>query len=306
MALRLDSWAHQFIVFAILFALTLAGRPASAALSRHRIIEHKAHAIRHAAHAHRTGTRMAGNRGRYAAHSTRHQHAAKPTHIALRDKPLIVIDPGHGGLDSGAIGRSGTLEKYVTLTEAKDLQQVLLASHRYRVALTRDSDSYVSLSRRLARTNAGDVALFISLHADASPDRSARGATVYIRSGAGAGPQLRKLEADQASPSAIGHAIADGGEKINAEPGSGLLQYTMVDNLNDDIRMTGDPDRSARFFVLANRDIPSVLIEMGFLSNRQDEALLKNPRHLHRIALAIRDAIDDYFADLRRARVPNT
>lgn len=311
----LDSWRRRCLIIAAVFVSpVLVGDPANAGTRRHHSVHHQPAAtlsrpsVHHAGRARPFATttvrNAAGQSIRLHVHVTNHRRVAKPATAASSDKPLIVVDPGHGGRDSGAIGRSGTLEKRVTLAEARELQRILLAGGRYFVVLTRNGDSYVPLSRRLAFTNRGGVALFISLHADASPDRDARGATVYMHSG-NADPQFRKFGSDQASSRAIGHALADG-QKFATQPGSALLQYTMVDNLNDDVRMTEDPDQEAHFFVLANRTIPSVLLEMGFLSNRQDEIVLKNRRDLQRIARAIRDAIDDYFADLRRSSAPDT
>jgi N-acetylmuramoyl-L-alanine amidase len=82
-------------------------------------------------------------------------------------------------------------------------------------------------------------------------------------------------------------------------PGSALLQYTMIDNLDDDVRMVAHPARQGHLYVLAERDIPGVLVEMGFLSNRHDEALLKEAKYRLTIADAIRDAVDDYYAALK-------
>lgn len=212
-------------------------------------------------------------------HHTRARHAArhvKPraTLARARDtRPLIVIDPGHGGKDPGAIGRAGTQEKTVTLATAQLLAQELRATGRYRVALTRVDDRFVPLGQRLAKSRG--AAMFISIHADASPDRTARGASVYARANARPGA---------AAHTAMFH-------------GTTRLQQTMIDNLDDDLRMTGAPARLARLHVLANPTAPSVLVEIGFISNRQDEAQLRQHRHRATIAGAIKDAVDEHFAD---------
>lgn len=200
---------------------------------------------------------------------TVHQRPAAQHHVARarpqapRVLPLVIIDPGHGGLDSGAVGHAGTLEKTVTLAHALELRAALLATHRYRVVLTRDSDEFVPLGDRLAAGRAG-AALLISLHADSSPDPRARGASVYIRSQSGTS-----------------------------------LQSQVIDSLEDDIRMTASPARAGHLYVLANSSTPGVLVELGFISNRQDEALLKSPKHRKVVAAAIRDAVDGYFAELK-------
>jgi N-acetylmuramoyl-L-alanine amidase len=199
------------------------------------------------------------------AHNRRHTHAKHTARSSPRiqtgapkqdeAKPLIVIDPGHGGSDPGAVGISGTVEKTVTLATALELRRLLMASGHYRVALTRTGDGSVSLASRLAFARTHDADLMIAIHADASLDRHARGASVY-----------------------------------------------MIDQLNDDVRMVATPARTGHLYVLGARSIPSVLLEMGFLSNRQDEALLRRPAHRHLLVQAIKDAIDDYFAGIRRSR----
>jgi len=201
-------------------------------------------------------------------------HHAKPRQIArARDtRPLVVIDPGHGGKDPGAIGLAGTQEKTVTLATAQHLAQQLRASGRYRVVLTRTDDRFVPLNQRLAKSYG--AAMFISIHADASKDRTARGASVYARSGT-------------AARNAMFH-------------GTARLQQTMIDNLDEDLRMTGAPARQARLHVLANPAAPSVLVEIGFISNRQDEAQLRQPRHRATVAAAIREAVDEHFAEQGR------
>ncbi len=203
-----------------------------------------------------------------------------------------MIDPGHGGIDPGTVGRSGTLEKTVTLHTALELARVLRASGRYQVLLTRSDDRFVSLADRAVYGRMHGAALIISLHADASPDRSARGTSVYIRSDAVAGSRLKGHSPGLAE---MAQAL---GKPPAAQAGSAWLQYSIIDRLNDAMEMTAAPARAAHFWVLANEDIPGVLVEMGFLSNRQDEALMRNGRHRLLIARLIRDAIDSYFTSI--------
>jgi len=195
-------------------------------------------------------------------------HAHKPKLVDHR--PLIIIDPGHGGTDPGAVGVSGTPEKTVTLATALELRRVLEATGRYRIALTRTTDRTVSLADRVGFARRQNADLLIAIHADAARNRHARGASVYVRSG------------DAAAPLAA----------------SAGLQDSMIDKLEDDVRMVPAPARAARFYVLGARSIPSVLLEMGFVSNRQDEALLRQPRHRRVIVDAIKDAVNDYFASI--------
>ena len=205
---------------------------------------------------------------------------------------MIVIDPGHGGADPGTVGRSGTLEKTITLQTALELARLLRASGRYEVLLTRSDDRFVSLAERAAYGRAHTAALIISLHADASPDHSARGTSVYIRSERAPGSGSRRRQSDVAE---MAQAL---GKPPAPQSGSAWLQYSIIDRLNDAMEMTAAPARAAHFWVLANEDIPGVLVEMGFLSNRQDEALMRNGRHRLLIARLIRDAIDSYFASI--------
>jgi N-acetylmuramoyl-L-alanine amidase len=231
---------------------------------------------------------------------TRHSHmAARPAHRhrlagagVRQPRPVIVIDPGHGGTDPGTVGRSGTLEKTVTLQTAVELARLLRASGRYEVLLTRDDDRFVSLADRAAYGSAHGAALIISLHADASPDRSARGTSVYIRSDRAAGSGSRRRS------SAIAETAQALGKPPAPQAGSAWLQYSIIDRLDDAMEMTPAPARAAHFWVLANQNIPGVLVEMGFLSNRQDESLMRNARHRLLIARLVRDAIDSYFGSI--------
>ena len=214
-------------------------------------------------------------------------------------KPMIVIDAGHGGRDSGAVGAAGTLEKTVTLATARELARQLRATGRYRVALTRERDVFVSLRRRVAFARARAAALFISIHADWSKHSRAHGASVYVRPNQPPGLAVTRLAADTSTSGAIARTL-DG---IAPQPiaSSPWLQYAMIDNLDDDIHMLHDPAREAHLYVLRITTVPSVLLEMGFLSNRRDEALLRQAKHRAVIARAIRDAIKDYF-DVLKAR----
>jgi N-acetylmuramoyl-L-alanine amidase len=232
-------------------------------------------------------------------HSTTHASTRQAHHVAGRkriiepariqtDRPLIVIDPGHGGSDPGAIGVTGTEEKTITLATAQELQHTLSRSGRYRIALTRTGDRSVSLAERLAFARKRDADLLIAIHADASRDHRARGASVYISSN----DVTTHFAADKRSAGLMARAMAG----PEPEPGSAWLQYTMIDQLADDVRMTDSPARHAHLYVLASHRIPSVLLEVGFLSNRQDESLLGQAAHRRVLVQAISDAIDDYFA----------
>ncbi|MBN9561283.1 MAG: N-acetylmuramoyl-L-alanine amidase [Alphaproteobacteria bacterium] len=246
----------------------------------------------------KSASRHAAKRQAATHAKTRHAARSQRHHVAAADKPMIVIDPGHGGRDPGAIGRSGTLEKNVTLATALELKRQLLATGKYRVALTRTGDKFVSLAGRVAFARKHDADLFIAIHADSSTNHKAHGASVYTRTDDSGGTRTARVAATPGNSPAIASTIA----KSDPAPpmGSASLQNTMIDNLEGDIRMVVEPSRQAKFYVLRARRIPSVLLEMGFLSNRRDEALLKRPKHRSVIARSLRDAINDYFAHLQR------
>ncbi len=240
----------------------------------------------------------APHRRRAVRAKTRHivRHAVRRRHVdvARRLKPLIVIDPGHGGRDPGAIGAQGTLEKRVTLATALELRRVLLATHRYRVALTRTRDRFVSLASRVAFARTHHAALFIAIHADFSVDRRMHGASVYTRSEGPEQPKVTQIIAGTGSAS-----IADSLARADADA---RLQYAMIEHLTGDVSLMPDPSREAQFYVLGAAGLPSVLLETGFLSNHHDELLLRSPHYRWMIACAVRDAIDDFFRDRQPAK----
>jgi N-acetylmuramoyl-L-alanine amidase len=268
------------------------------------------HATRHPAH-HATTQRSTHHAAtRHHTAATPHRSAARepPPHKTAQSKrtiarqlprqlPLVVIDPGHGGKDSGAIGARGTLEKDVTLAAARELRHLLLATRKYRVAMTRTDDRFISLAARVAFARSHHAAIVIAIHANASPDKGAHGASVWVRTGT---DSVTPLAAD---PGRIADALT---ARPHPTPGSAWLQYTLIDNLSDEIRMDAAPARQARFYVLRLPDTPSVLLEMGFLTNHRDEALLTQPRYRRKITESIRDAVNDYFTQLRHPNAKKT
>ena len=221
-----------------------------------------------------------------------------------------MLDPGHGGKDPGAIGFSGTYEKQVALTVAFELKRQLEAEGRYRVALTRARDTFVPLDSRVEIAQAHGAALFVSMHADALTDHTVRGASVYTLADTASDPQTAALARRENS------ADRFGGGGFNTSPevarilaslvqretriGSSRLARSMVGSLDQDMPMLPNPERHAGFVVLKAADIPSVLVEMGFMSNPADEAELRRPRHRAEVAVAMRRAVDGYFAAAAR------
>jgi N-acetylmuramoyl-L-alanine amidase len=302
---------HRGTLAALLGAALVLGQPALAAAkpSHNRVTSHGSVQAASRAGAHKA-TGPSASEKHVAARRSRPVATARVAQVGLPvrsvetrqsaaatvfTRPLIVIDPGHGGRDPGAIGASGTQEKAVTLAIALELRQALGAGGQYRVAMTRSRDRTVSLSDRLTFARQQDADLLIAIHADASPDRQVRGASVYVSSGQG----VRHLAAGSGNSARIAQALSPPESRF--EPRSAELQQSMIEQLADDVRMVISPARAGHLYVLGSRSIPSVLLETGFISNREDEALLKQPAHRHRLVGAIRDAIEDYFRGLKAA-----
>jgi N-acetylmuramoyl-L-alanine amidase len=221
--------------------------------------------------------------------------------------PLVMLDPGHGGKDPGAIGVSGTYEKHVALNTALELQRQLTAGGHYRVALTRARDVFIPLDERVARAQERGASLFVSMHADALNDHEVRGASVYTLANTASDAQTAALAKRENSADrflgAAWRGVSPQVARILASlvrqettRGSGRLAHDLVDSLDQDLPMLPNPDRHAGFVVLKAADIPSVLVEMGFMSNPHDEALLRQANHRVLVARAMKRAVDAYFA----------
>ena len=217
-----------------------------------------------------------------------------------------MLDPGHGGKDPGAIGVSGTYEKEVSLAAAFELKRLLEAGGHYRVELTRGHDVFIPLDERVAKAQARNAALFVSLHADALPDHSVRGASVYTLGNTASDAQTAALaQRENSADRFAGPSWHDASPEVSrilaslvrqeTRIGSGRLAHSLVGSLDRDLPMLPNPERHAGFVVLKAADIPSVLVEMGFISNPRDEAELRRPDHRARIAEAMRRAVDAYF-----------
>jgi N-acetylmuramoyl-L-alanine amidase len=231
--------------------------------------------------------------------------------------PLVLIDPGHGGHDPGAIAPDGVFEKTITLASGFALRRSLLATGRYRVAMTRTSDVFISLETRVAMTVAAGADLFIALHCDHLPDPKMRGASIFTLSaqasdGLAASVAQDENSADKAegggmtgvSPQVAGilASLETRATRINAA----MLAQDIFDSFTGFIDLLEDPLRSANFAVLRDASTPSTLLEMGCLTNPLDEALLKNPAHRQLMAARLTRAVDVYFskgADGREARL---
>lgn len=225
--------------------------------------------------------------------------------------PLVVLDPGHGGRDPGAIGGRNTQEKSVVLACAQELRRLLEASRRCRVAMTRSTDRFVSLAGRVAFARDRQAALFVSLHADSAP--GARGASVYtLGEGDAFATALARREnlADRAgglrlpSVSPEVQAILLSLMRAETRAGSARMARLVVQEFDGQVPLLPNTHRQAGFVVLKAPEIPSVLVELGFLSHPQDEAALRQPEHRARLARALSRAIQSWVARTQRADAP--
>lgn len=228
-----------------------------------------------------------------------------PSKKRKRAKPLIVLDPGHGGVDPGAI--SGTLyEKNITLAVAKALKKELQATGRYEVKLTREKDIFIPLRERFKIAREADAQLFLSLHADSHSNARTRGASIYTLSEQSSDAEAGALAAKENKSDVIAGLDLSDKTPVVADILIDLAQREtnnlsvrfasyVVSQLGQDIPLLEKAQRSAGFAVLKAPDIPSALLEMGYLSSEKDQLLLRGKAHQIKLAQAIRRAIDAYF-----------
>lgn len=234
----------------------------------------------------------------------------KPTPPTLaKPKPkLIVLDPGHGGRDPGALGARGTQEKKVVFTIATEVQRELQAGGRYRVLLTRSSDSYVALRERVARAQAAKADLFLSLHADSHDNPDVRGASVYTLSEEASDREAAALAARENRADAVvsGMRLADKPDNVaqtlvamsqrgTVNESRRLAETIVATFAKNGVRLLPRTHRQAGFAVLTSPEVPAALVELGYLSNPQDEKLLTVRQHQISLARALRASVDAYF-----------
>lgn len=223
-----------------------------------------------------------------------------------RPNAVVVIDPGHGGIDPGAIGADGAYEKNIVFSTALDLARLLAATGRFRVHLTRRRDEFVPLPDRVARARAWHADVFVSIHADALPNAAMRGLSVFTLSAHASDQDAAALAASE------NREVVDGVDlgRQSHDVGNVLLDLArrQTDNLSiafarDAVTALGrvvplleNPQRSANFVVLTAPDIPSVLVELGCLSNPVEERLLQQAAYQERLAHGLAQAIEMYFA----------
>lgn len=227
--------------------------------------------------------------------------------VAPAHRFTIVIDPGHGGIDGGAESVGGTIEKNVTLAFANELREKLAATGKYDLHMTREKDEFLRLDDRvrIARQHGAD--LFISVHADTIKLKGIHGATVYTVSDKASDAEAQALaDRENLSDQLAGIEIKNDSPEvtdilidlIRRETHSFSLSFanTLVGKLSSSVDLINNPHRFAGFKVLKAPDVPSVLVELGYLSNPQDEARLLNPEWRDKATQSIVDAVTTFAA----------
>ena len=225
--------------------------------------------------------------------------ARKP---ALPLKKVVVIDAGHGGRDSGALGGAG-YEKDVNLAAALTLADQLNKTGRYKVVLTRSSDVYVPLETRVRTAQRAGADLFISLHADSGPATDLKGVSVYTLSDKATGRATRFVSRDDwfmkaslTGDQGVRDILFDLTQRATRNR-SAVFAQTLVANIEGKAPLLRRSHRDAGFMVLLAPDVPAVLLEMGFVSNPEDEARLRDPAQRARLMSAVGRAVDAHFAE---------
>jgi N-acetylmuramoyl-L-alanine amidase len=226
--------------------------------------------------------------------------------LPKRPKPLIMLYPGHGGADPGCISVTGAYEKDITLATARALAQELEAAGRFRVKLTRNDDEYVPLSERVVRARNAGADLMLSVHADALPDEHLRGASVFTLSEQASDRAAEALAArenradfvagvdlSRHAPEVSNILFDLARRETNNE--SIRLARDLVVELGRRVRLLNHSHRSAGFAVLKAPDIPSALVEIGCLSNREEEALLQSLPYQRKLTMGLTQSVNDFF-----------
>jgi N-acetylmuramoyl-L-alanine amidase len=219
----------------------------------------------------------------------------------------VVIDPGHGGVDPGAISPSGVHEKDIALATAWQFARQLAARRGFRVVLTRSRDEFLPLRERVARARAWKADLFLSIHADALPDAGMRGLSVFTQSGQASDREAAALAASEnradlvggvnlaRQPRDVGNILLDLTRRQTRNLSIALARRVVVE-LGRETVLLENPQRSADFAVLTAPDVPSALVELGCLSNAAEERLLQQRTYQQKLVRGLVRAVEAYFA----------
>ena len=239
-------------------------------------------------------------------HQTNQEFKNKFSQKKISKSKIIVLDPGHGGVDPGAIGIKGTYEKKIVLMAAKSIKKILVKSGRYKVILTRKSDRFIPLRKRVAIARHARADLFISLHADSIKNGAVRGATVYTLSENASDREAAQLaERENKSDLIVGMDLDAESQEVTdilidlvqreTMNQSAVFADAIVQEITKKIKTHRRPHKFAGFAVLKALDIPSILLEMGYLSNIKDETLLNTDAFQKKLGRAILLGLDRYF-----------
>jgi N-acetylmuramoyl-L-alanine amidase len=254
-----------------------------------------------------------GARAETARAEAARQQAAPAATVPAPTRPVVMLDPGHGGIDCGAVGLNGVLEKDVVFAFSTTLADKLRQSGRYQVVMTRSTDVFMSLDDRVQAARDAHASLFVSIHADILSDPQVAGATIYTVSDRASDAEAARIaESENKADLAGGLAVsgADGGQiadilfdltRRETRTYAHVFSRTLLNYLKDATKLNNNPVRSAGFVVLKAPDIPSVLIELGYVSSRTDIRQLESPQWRDKTANALAAAIDRFFAERRQS-----
>ncbi|MBA2772404.1 MAG: N-acetylmuramoyl-L-alanine amidase [Sphingomonas sp.] len=226
--------------------------------------------------------------------------AVAVTKARVPGRPIVLIDAGHGGTDPGAPSVSGEIaEKQLTLQLARELRDRLSKNGRVRVALTRDEDTYRTLGQRALLARRLGASLYVSLHMDTAPNPLARGASVYSLSEVASDAEAARLadsinaggDLDQGGDGSVGAILSDLALRSQMTASADFAER-LVRNAQGRVLLRPEPHRFADFHVLRSAGVPAVLFEAGYISNVDDEALLRTPEQRSRIVAALARAIE--------------
>jgi N-acetylmuramoyl-L-alanine amidase len=224
-----------------------------------------------------------------------------------RRLPTVVIDPGHGGVDPGAISPDGVYEKDIVLATAWEFARQLAARRLFHVVLTRSTDEFLPLRERVARARAWKADLFLSIHADALPDAETRGLSVFTQSAQASDREAAALAASEnradlvaginlaRQPREVGNILLDLTRRLTGNL-SVAFAHKIAAELTREVVLRDRPQRSADFAVLTAPDVPSALVELGCLSNPVEERLLQQRSYQQKLARGLVRAVEDFFA----------
>lgn len=233
---------------------------------------------------------------------------------SAKSKKIIVLDPGHGGVDPGAIGVSGVYEKNITLAMAKELKAQLEKNRNYKVYLTRSRDVFIPLRDRVKIARKYDADIFLSIHADSAKNRRATGLSVYTLSERASDKEAAALaEKENKADIVAGLNFAEHSKEVSdillnlaqreTMNRSAELATFIASEMRKSTHTLQNTHRFAGFAVLKAPDVPSVLMELGYLSNRTEEKQLQRRDYRARLAKSAVNAIDRYFENMQHASV---